>query len=492
VHHSGIKRETINMITCNLFVDGKHRPASDGATSEVRSPHDQRVIAVVARATLGDIEAAVSGAQAAFKSWSALPSYEREKITRKATAFARTKADEIGRLMALEQGKPLAQSRSEVVGSCDTIDYYAAEGPRVEGWTNPTESREFRSTVIYQPLGVCALITPWNYPVSLLSWKLGPAIASGCAMVVKPTSVTPLSPTAFCAALIEGGLPAGLIQVVNGSGSTVGEALARNPLVVKLAMTGSTAVGKRLMAVGAPLLKKISLELGGQCPAIVCADADIEVAAKVLTYKGFRNMGQSCSSVNRVYVHASRHDELVQRLKAIGEGMTLGDGITDPNVDLGPMAQQSGVATVKEHIADALEKGATLVTGGGAPAGEAFAKGNYFLPTVLTGCTNAMRIMREETFGPVIPVSVFQELGEAISAANDSSYGLVSYLFTRDYRTTVLAAEALESGTVCVNNGAVNTNYAPYSGWKDSGFGTELSRKAMFEYLKIKHIKTAI
>jgi succinate-semialdehyde dehydrogenase / glutarate-semialdehyde dehydrogenase len=272
----------------------------------------------------------------------------------------------------------------------------------------------------------------------------------------------------------------------------VGEALARNPLVVKLAMTGSTAVGKRLMAVGAPLLKKISLELGGQCPAIVCADADVEVAAKVITYKGFRNVGQSCSSVNRVYVHASRHDELVDRLKAIGEAMTLGDGITDPNVDLGPMAQQSDVATVKEHVADALEKGATLVTGGGAPAGDAFAKGNYYLPTVLAGCTHAMRVMREETFGPVIPVAVFSELGEAIDAANDSSYGLVSYLFTRDYRTTVVAAEALESGTVCVNNGAVNTNYAPYSGWKDSGFGTELSRRAMFEYLKIKHIKTAV
>jgi acyl-CoA reductase-like NAD-dependent aldehyde dehydrogenase len=480
------------MITCNLFIDGKHRPASDGATSEVRSPHDQRVIAVVARATQADIEAAVAGAQAAFRAWSALPSYEREKVTRKATAFVRAKADEIGRLMALEQGKPLAQSRAEVIGSCDTIDYYAAEGPRVEGWTNPTESRELRSTVIYQALGVCALITPWNYPVSLLSWKLGPAIASGCAMVVKPTSVTPLSPTAFCAALVEGGLPAGLIQVVNGSGSTVGEALARNPRVAKLAMTGSTAVGKRLMAVGAPLLKKVSLELGGQCPAVVCADADLDLAAKVISYKGFRNMGQSCSSVNRVYVHASCHDELVRKLKAIGEAMTIGDGITDPTVDLGPMAQRSGVTTVMEHIADALEKGATLVAGGSAPSGEAYARGNYFLPTILTGCTHAMRVMREETFGPVVPVAAFQELSEAIQAANDSSYGLVSYLFTRDHRTTVLASEALESGTVCVNNGAVNTNYGPYSGWKDSGFGTELSRRAMYEYLKVKHVKTAV
>ena len=480
------------MITCDLLIDGKSRPSSDGSAGELASPHDQRVIARVARATLDDLEAAVGGAHAAFKAWAALSSYERERITRKATAFTRGKADEIGRLMALEQGKPLAQSRSEIVASCDTIDYYAAEGPRVEGWTNPTESREYRSTVSYQPVGVCALITPWNYPVSLLSWKLGPALASGCSMVVKPTSATPLSPTAFCAALIEGGLPAGLIQVVNGSGATLGEALARHPLVAKLALTGSSAVGKRLMEIGAPLLKKISLELGGQCPAIVCADADLDLAAKVIAYKGFRNMGQSCSSVNRVYVHQSVHDAFVAKLSAIGAKMTLGDGITDPGVDLGPMTQRSGLATVVEHVADALAKGATLASGGKAPPGEAFAKGNYYLPTVLTGCTASMRVMREETFGPVIPVAAFSIIADAVAAANDTPYGLVSYLFTRDYSTTIHVSEALEAGTVCVNNGAVNTNYAPYCGWKDSGFGTELSRRAIFEYLKVKHIKTAV
>ncbi len=480
------------MITCDLFIDGKSRPSSDGAAGDLLSPHDQRVIARVARATLDDLEAAVTGAHAAFRAWAALSSYERERITRKATAFTRGKADEIGRLMALEQGKPLAQCRSEIVASCDTIDYYAAEGPRVEGYTNAAESREYRSTVTYQPVGVCALITPWNYPVSLLSWKVGPALAAGCSMVVKPTSATPLSPTAFCASLIEGGLPAGLIQVVNGSGSTLGEALARHPLVAKLALTGSSAVGKRLMEVGAPFLKKISLELGGHCPAVVCADADLDIAAKVVAYKGFRNMGQSCSSVNRVYVHRSVHDGFVAKLAAIGAKMTIGDGLTDPAVDLGPMTQRSGLATVSEHVADALAHGATLVSGGRAPDGEAYAKGNYYLPTVLTGCTPAMRVMREETFGPVVPVAAFDRNEEAVAAANDTPYGLVSYLFTRDYSTTVRLSEALEAGTVCVNNGAVNTNYAPYCGWKDSGFGTELSRRAMYEYLKVKHVKTVV
>lgn len=479
-------------ISCQLFINGKHCPASDGGVDELHSPHDQRVIANVSRATDTDIESAVSGAHAAFKAWAAVSSYEREKITRKATAFVRTKADEIGHLMALEQGKPFAQSRGEIIASCDTIDYYAAEGPRIEGWTNATESESYRSAVSYQPVGVCGMITPWNYPVSLLSWKLGPALAAGCAMVVKPTSVTPLSPSAFCAALIEGGLPAGLIQVVNGRGSIVGEALVRHPLVVKLAMTGSSAVGKHIMSMGAPLLKKISLELGGHCPAVVCADADVDLAAKVVAYKGFRNLGQSCSSVNRVYVHRSLHDAFVEKLQALAEKMSIGDGITDPNVDIGPMAQRSGVETVIDHVADAVAKGGRIVTGGRAPADESLAKGNYYLPTIITGCTADMKVMQEETFGPVVPVVAFDEQEDAIAAANDTPYGLVSYLFTRDYANTIRVSEALEAGTVCVNNGAVNTNYAPYCGWKDSGFGTELSRRAIYEYLKMKHIKTVV
>jgi succinate-semialdehyde dehydrogenase/glutarate-semialdehyde dehydrogenase len=473
----------------DLLLDGQRRPASDGARSEVRSPHDGRVIATVARAALADLDAAVHSAALAFASWSRLTAYDREKVIRKATAHVRTRAAEIGRLMALEQGKPLAQSVSEIGGSCDTLDYYAAEAVRIEGYTNPTEDPRYRSTVSYQPVGVCGLITPWNYPVSLLSWKLGPALATGCTVVVKPTTVTPLSPLAFCAALVEGGLPAGVIQCLTGPGATLGDALVRHPQVAKVAMTGSSEVGKRILSAAAPSLKKVSLELGGHCPAVVAADADLELAAKTIAYKGFRNCGQSCSSVNRVYVHSSLHDALVAKLRALAEGFTMGDGLTDPKVDLGPMATADGVTTAEAHVADALAQGATLVCGGRRPEGETFARGNYFLPTVLTGCTPSMRVMREETFAAVVPVARFETLDEAIALANDTAYGLVAYLFTRDYATTVRVSEALEAGTVCVNHGAVNTNYAPYAGWKDSGYGVELSRRAVFEYLKPKHVK---
>jgi acyl-CoA reductase-like NAD-dependent aldehyde dehydrogenase len=479
-------------IHLDLLINGERRASSDGARSEVKSPHDGRLVATVPRATAADLDAAVQAAHAAFKKWSALTSYEREKIIRKATAHVRTKADEIGRLMALEQGKPLAQSASEIGGSCDTIDYYAAEGVRIEGWTSPTEDKAYRSTVTYHPVGVCGLITPWNYPVSLLSWKLGPALATGCTVVVKPTTVTPLSPLAFCAALTEGGLPPGVVNCITGSGATLGEALVKHPLVAKIAMTGSTAVGKQILTAAAPYLKKVSLELGGHCPAIVCADADLDVAAKIIAYKGFRNCGQSCSSVNRVYAHASIHDALVGKLRIIAEKMTMGDGLTDPKVDLGPMATGDGVETAHTHVTDALQHGATLICGGRKPDGEQFANGNYYLPTILTGCTQTMRVMQEETFAAVVPFAKFESLDEAIALANDTAYGLVAYLFTREYATIVRASEALEAGTVCVNHGAVNTNYAPYSGWKDSGYGVELSRRAVFEYLKPKHTKIAL
>ena len=475
-----------------LLIRGEHRPASDGSRSDVRSPHDGSLVGSVPRASSADLDAAVEAAHQAFTPWSRLTAYDREKVIRKATAHTRTQADRVGLAMALEQGKPLAQSRSEIIGACDLIDYYAAEAPRIEGWSNPTEDRNYRSWVNWQPVGVCGLITPWNYPVSLLSWKLGPALATGCTAVVKPTSVTPLSPLAFCQALTEGGIPAGVLNVVTGSGSALGEALIRHPKVAKVAMTGSTGTGKRILELAAPYLKKVSLELGGQCPAIVCADADLDLAAKTIAYKGWRNCGQSCSSVNRVYAHASIQAVLTEKLRDLAEAMTLGDGISQPGVDLGPMATADGPATAQAHVDDALAHGARLVTGGRRPHGQTFSQGHYFLPTLLVDCPDSARVMREETFGPVIGLNGFQTLDDAIARANQTSYGLVSYLFTRDMTTTIRVSEALEAGTVCVNNGAVNTGYGPYAGWKDSGYGLELSRRAVFEYLKPKHIKIAI
>lgn len=471
------------------FVAGQSLASSDGQYMDIFSPASGQRIASVAQSTLDDVNQAVEAAQEGFEAWRQLTAYQRETILKKATAHVRTQADRIGYLMALEQGKPFAQSRSEVIGACDTIDYFAAEGVRVEGYVNQTEKEGLFSVVRYYPVGVCGLITPWNYPVSLLSWKLGPALAVGCSVVVKPTTVTPLSPLAFCVALVEGGLPAKVLNVILGQGATVGNALAQHPLVKKIAMTGSTQTGKRLMQTVAPYLKKISLELGGQCPAIVCADADLANAAYVVAYKGFRNMGQSCSSINRVYVHRSLHADFVAALKQHAEKLRIGDGLSDGTVDLGPMATAEGVATSMAHIEDALQKGATLVTGGQKPAGDAYANGNYFLPTILDHCNATMKVMQEETFGCVVPIEPFDTLDEAIQKANDTSYGLVAYAFTKDFRTSMWLGERLEAGTVCINNGAVNTNYAPYAGWKDSGYGVELSRNAVFEYLETKHLK---
>ncbi len=475
--------------TWGLYIDGKSNLATDESSITIFSPANGEAIATIARATANDVNKAVETAQTGFKEWSKLTAYQRETIIKKATAYVRTQADRIGMLMALEQGKPFNQSKSEIIGSCDTLDYFASEGVRIEGYINQTEKTGVFSVVKYYPVGVCALITPWNYPVSLLSWKLGPALAVGCSVVVKPTTVTPLSPMAFCMALVEGGIPAKVISVITGQGAVVGHSLAKHPLVKKVAMTGSTETGKKLMQTVAPYLKKISLELGGQCPAIVCEDADIQNAATIIAYKGFRNMGQSCSSVNRVYVHASKHQEFVAELKKHAEKLTIGDGISDGGVDLGPMATADGVLTSRLHVEDAISKGASLVTGGRAPEGVQYEKGFYFLPTILDNCNADMKVMQEETFGCVVPVETFETLDEAIEKANASNYGLVAYAFTKDFKTSMLLGEQLEAGTVCINNGAVNTNYAPYAGWKDSGYGVELSRNAVFEYLETKHIK---
>ena len=470
-----------------MLIAGEARASVSGATFELHSPATGEVVGVLPEANVDDVNAAVAAAQSAFGPWSKLTAYQREAIVRKATAHARTQADRIGMLMAHEQGKPFNQSRSEIIGSCDTLDYYAAEGVRLEGYSNPTEAGNLRSSVIYSAIGVCALITPWNYPVSLLSWKLGPALAAGCTCVVKSSPVTPMSPLEFCRALETGGLPKGVINVVTGSGAALGVALVTHRDVVRVAMTGSTATGKKILESVASQLKKVSLELGGHAPAIVCSDADVENAAKIIAYKGFRNMGQSCSSVNRAYVHSSVFDQFVASLKMQAEKLSIGDGISDGAIDLGPMATRDALEKVEAHVADAIARGSTLVTGGIRP--EQFSSGNYFTPTVLTNVPNDALMMREETFGPVVPVVAFDDLAEAIRLANDTEYGLVAYLFAKDYATITRISQALEAGTVCVNNGAVNTNYAPYEGWKDSGFGLELGRRGILEYVKTKHIK---
>lgn len=457
---------------------------------KVHSPHNGAEVGAVVEADAAAVDLAVQRASNAFNAWSSRPVTERETLLRQATAFARTQADVIGRLMALEQGKPLAQSVSEVKASCDIIDWFAAEAAKLQDRRPATEGPAYVSIIRQVPVGVVAMVVPWNYPVALLSWKLGPALGTGCSAVVKPSELTPLCTTAFCEALIKGGLPAGLIEVVNGQGKPTGEALVTHPGVAKVAMTGSTATGKHLLEACAPLFKRITLELGGHCPALVLADADLDQAAEAIAYKAFRNMGQSCSSINRIYAHASIHDALAEKLVAKAKAMSIGDPLE--KVELGPMASAATRDKVEAHIKDAVAKGAKLLYGGKRPATPGTEKGYYLEPAVLTQMTLAMLMMREETFGPVAPVTSFTDLDAAVAQANDTAYGLVSYVFTRDEAQATALASRLQAGTVCVNHVNVNTAYGPYQGWKQSGFGVELGSESLHEYLNIQHLKLRV
>lgn len=482
---------TTTLPKAQLIINGQCTDSGIGRDADVIGPATAQPIGSYACASSEQVDAAIAAANNAFKDWRSKTAYEREKIIRKATDFVRGKADEIGMLMAKEQGKPYAQSRGEITASCDIIDYYAAEGVRVEGTVHQTEKSQFRSQVIKQPIGVVAAITPWNYPVALLSWKLGPALAAGCTTIVKPTPVTPLSPFAFCQALCDGGIPAGVVSFLCSDEIEIAQQLVTSPSVHKVAMTGSTAVGKSIMESIASQLKDVTLELGGHCPAIVCPDADLAVTAKAIAYKAFRNMGQSCSSINRIYVHRSIHDELVKLVQAEAEAMSIGDGVDQADVDLGPMCTAEVREKVEAHVADAIAQGAKLVYGGERPSDQN-ENGYYYLPTILTEVPDNALMMREETFGPVAPFQIYDDLNEAIEKANDTNYGLASYLFAQDMKTIYTVSEALEAGTVAVNNVAVNTPYAPYQGWKDSGFGFDLSREAIDAYLNLKHIKIAL
>ncbi len=462
----------------------------NAATFEVRSPATGEVVGAAPVSSPADVDRVVRAARAARPAWAELPASAREAAIRRATAAARAQAPAIGRLMALETGKPLNQSVAEVSASCDLIDVYAGEAFRVDARSVETEKPEFRAVVAYRPVGLVAMIVPWNYPVALLAWKLGPALATGCAAVVKPSPVASLCTIAFVDALMAGGLPEGLVATVSGEGTDVGEALLAHPGVDKVAMTGATSTGMAIMRAFGPTLRRVTLELGGHCPALVLPDADADRAAEVIAYKAFRNMGQSCSSINRIYAHRSVHDAVVAKTAALAAKLTIGDGITDGGVDLGPMATGAGRDKVAAHVADAVAKGARVVCGGAPPSGERFARGWFYQPTVVTGLTPEMIMSREETFGPVAPFAVYDDLEDAIRLANDTPYGLVSYVFTRDQPLAERIAARLEAGTVCINHGAVNTAFGPYQGWKDSGFGVELGREAVFEYLNLQHVKS--
>lgn len=474
--------EEVRLLIDGAWVEGQTRRWVD-----VIDPSTEEPMGRAAEADMADADRAVAAADRAFRDWSQTAPSARAAILRKGAGLAAARLEELARLLTLEQGKPLREARSEIRAAIDALEYYAEEARRIYGETIPTDHTNRRSIVIRQPVGPVAAIGPWNYPVLLLTWKVAPALAAGCTVVAKPPTVTPIAVTRFLGCLVEAGLPPGVLNIVVGPGRTVGDRLVRHPLIRKIGFTGETATGKAIMRAAADGLKRLSLELGGHCPMLVFPDADIALAAKHAAYRAFRNMGQICNAINRIYVHRDVYDAFVEAMVEETRKLRIGRGLDD--LDLGPMTTRDGLEKTIEHIEDARARGARVVYGGGRPEGPAFQRGYFYLPTVLVDVDHSMKVTREETFGPVAPIMTFRDFDEAIRLANDTPYGLVAYVYTRDLKTAILASERLEAGTVGINNVAGGEVPYPYGGWKESGIGVELSHHGLEEYLLLKHVR---
>jgi succinate-semialdehyde dehydrogenase/glutarate-semialdehyde dehydrogenase len=466
-----------------LLINGQWVPAADGSRFDVGNPSTGDVLAGVAKGGRADAEAAIAAADAALPEWRSRTARERSTILRRWHDLIVANVEDLARILTAEQGKPLAEARGEILYGAAFFEFYAEEAKRVYGELLPTYATDRRIAVFKQPIGVVAAITPWNFPMAMIPRKAAPALAAGCTMVLKPASATPLSALALGELAIRAGLPAGVFNIVPGSAAAVGDALVGSEIVRKLTFTGSTDVGRELMAKAAGTIKKVALELGGNAPVVVFEDADIEAAVAGTIATKFRNMGQTCVCANRIYVQSGIYDAYLAALSAAVTAMKVGDGFAD-GVQQGPLIDMGAVAKCEEHIADAIAKGASVVTGGGRHA----LGGSFFQPTILKDATQAMLIAREETFGPVAPVFRFETEAEAVRLANDTEYGLAAYFFTKDHGRVWRFSEALEFGIVGVNTGATSYEGAPFGGMKASGIGREGSRHGIEEFLEIKYV----
>jgi len=472
-----------------MLIDGEWVEAADGGFINVINPATEEVFAQVPRATEEDVASAIKSADVAFPEWAKLSPAERGNYLRAASELVMQRYEEIGGIMTEEQGKPLLEAQGEVKKAALILRYYAEEGERVYGRIVANVEADTESRVIYQPVGPAAAISPWNYPVELLAWKVGGALAAGCTMIAKPPSLTPLSPLLFLQCLADAGVPRGVVNAVTGSGTVVGRQLIASPIVKKVAFTGSTEVGRIVLADCASFLKKVSLELGGHCPLIVCRNCDLEAVVQGAVRRSFRNMGQICIAINRIYVDREIYHDFLERFVKETTELVIGNGLTKVPCDLGPMVDGRGVKKAQRHITDALEKGAKIAYGGKRPEGEEFRKGFFFEPTILTNVNQHMLVMREETFGPVVGAMSFEDLDEAIALANDTSYGLASYAFTNNLDEADRLSRELQSGNVAINNVDAGVINAPYGGWKESGLGHEHGPEGLYEYLKVKHVR---
>jgi succinate-semialdehyde dehydrogenase/glutarate-semialdehyde dehydrogenase len=465
------------------YIDGAWADADDGATLRVTNPANGSILGTVPKMGTAETSRAIAAAKAAFPAWRDRTAKDRSAILRRWFDLIMANKEDLARIMTLEQGKPLAESRGEILYGAAFIEWFAEEAKRVYGDTIPGPAGNRRIVVIKQPVGVVGAITPWNFPNAMITRKAGPALATGCTIVVKPASMTPYSALALAELAEQAGIPKGVLNILTGSASAIGGELTSNPTVRKITFTGSTEVGKILMAQSASTVKKVSLELGGNAPFIVFNDADLDAAVSGAMASKYRNTGQTCVCVNRLLVQDGVYDAFAEKLAVAVKKLKVADGLTE-GAQQGPLIDMAAVEKVEEHIADAVAKGARIITGGKRHA----LGGSYFEPTIIADVTPQMRVAREETFGPLAPLFRFHTEAEAIAMANDTEFGLASYFYSRDIGRIWRVAEALEYGMVGINEGLISNEMAPFGGVKESGIGREGSLYGISDYLDIKYL----
>jgi succinate-semialdehyde dehydrogenase/glutarate-semialdehyde dehydrogenase len=483
VPQSSISLRDMSLFREQAFVGGRWESAASGQVKQVFNPATGQVIGTIPNLGAAETRRAIEAAEKALPDWRGRTAKERAQFLRKWFELLMANQEDLAVLMTVEQGKPLLESRGEIAYAASFIEWFAEEGKRAYGDVIPSHGRDKRIVVLKQAIGVTAAITPWNFPAAMITRKSGPALAAGCTFVCKPATQTPYSALAMAELAHRAGIPKGVFSVVTGPSSVLGAEMTSNPVVRKLTFTGSTEVGKKLMAQCVGTLKKVSLELGGNAPFIVFDDADLDAAVQGAIASKYRNTGQTCVCANRLLVQEGVYDSFVAKLVDAVRKLRVGDGLKGPT-DQGPLIDTKAVAKVEEHIADALEKGGQVALGGKRHA----LGGTFFEPTVLTHITPRMMVAREETFGPVAPVFAFKSEQDAVRMANDTEFGLASYFYTRDLARAFRVAEKLEYGIVGLNTGLISTEVAPFGGVKESGVGREGSKYGILDFTELKYL----
>ncbi len=471
-----------------MFIDGEWTDAEGGQTSQVFNPATGEAVGSVPKGGREDVRRAVDVARGAFEEWSEVPTIERSRVLLRVAEKIRANVEELATSLTTEQGKPMGESRSEINSFANTCEYYAGLIGSERGAQTPFSTGEGFFIVTKRPLGVVGAILPWNFPVSLMGWKVGPGLAAGNTFVVKPASTTPLTDLMVASLMVKAGLPKGTVNVVTGPGGVVGEEILDSPKIAKIAFTGETATGKRIMEGSAKYIKRLTLELGGSDPMIVLDDANVELAVEGATWGRFRNCGQSCTSVKRLFLHEAIAEEFVKGLKERVDSIKVGNGI-EKTTHMGPVHTAEQRAKTEDMVADAENRGAKPLAGGQRPSSKDLQDGNFYEPTLLENVDYDAKMAREECFGPALPIFVVKDLEEAIERANDTVYGLGSSVWTKDVEKAYHAAERIEAGTTWINSPPISRAEVPFGGFKQSGFGRENGIEGLEHYYETKSIQ---